>query len=145
MKYTSRHNKKSSDKEENEMYKKFDLHEVPEFSVGFRGYNKYETNKYLNALVNAYIRLFEENLYMKSELEEYRRKKAVISDTLITAEYISQIAKKQLCTANSFTDFGLETQSQNQQKKKTPEIKQTDSIYIDIEELIRDIKNRNGS
>ena len=65
MEYTSGYSKKTEYKERNEMYERFDLHEVPEFSVSFRGYNKFETDKYLNDLVGAYIQLFEENLRMK--------------------------------------------------------------------------------
>ena len=134
MKYTFDQNKKAAEKRKNEMYEKFDLHEVPEFSVSFRGYNKYETDKYLNALVNAYIQLFEENREMKLELDEYRRNKTVISDTLITAERIMQIARRKMHAEASSKAYP--------RQKETLAIEQTDPFELDIEALIRDAKNK---
>ena len=135
MKYTSTHNKKGSNKEQVEMCKKFDLHDIPEFSINFRGYNKYETDKYLSAFVDAYVQLFEENLEMELELDEYRKNKAAISDTLIAAERIMQLARKQVLKMTPLADS-------ESAAEKAPVVEQADSL--DIGNLIKDIKSRKG-
>jgi len=139
LKYTSTHNKKTSYDECNEMVKKFDLHDVPEFSMRFRGYDKYETDKYLSALLDAYVQLFEENLEMELELNQYRQTKTAISDALVTAERLMQAARKQAYTAASVTDSELKNQPN---VKEIPATEQADSFAI--EDLIRDVKNRKG-
>ena len=106
MKNTPRYDKKSTDKERDEMYEKFDLHEVPEFSISIPGYNRYEVDRYLVALVNEYICLFNENFEMKSELKKYRKEQPDISEP--------------------------------------SEDGPTTGLGFDIEELIKDIRSRNG-
>ena len=82
MKNTSKQSRKNADKEHGKMHEKFNLYEVPKFGISFKGYNRNEVNKYLEALVNEYIRLIEENFKMKSELEGYIKNQQDIHEPL---------------------------------------------------------------
>ena len=73
----------------NEIYTKLDKYEVPEFSTKLRGYEKAEVDKYLNALVDAYNKMFDDYQILETEVNEHRQNRVAVADTLIEAKIIA--------------------------------------------------------
>ena len=87
-------------KKKNRKYqKKFDLYEVPEFEKKFRGYDTEEVDKYLNALVDAYEKMYNECEALRKEADEYRLHKDRIAKVLIKAEIAASPASEEAGSA----------------------------------------------
>ena len=83
MKRKNKQEKKQRKQLKNEMFEKFDAHKVPEFPSKFRGYDRDDVDRYLNFLVDAYLKLHSEYTSLETEVSEYREKKTAIADLLI--------------------------------------------------------------
>ena len=70
----------------NKIYTKLDKYEVPEFSQKLHGYNKAEVDIYLNALVDAYNKMYDDYQALEAELSEHRQNRAAVADALIEAK-----------------------------------------------------------
>ena len=86
MKRKNKKDKKQEKQIKNEMLEKFDVHKVPEFLLRFRGYDRNEVNNYLNFLVDAYLKLYDDYTILETEVNEYRENKTAIADLLIDAK-----------------------------------------------------------
>ena len=82
----NRKEKRKKKQADNEMFEKFDAHKVPEFLSKFRGYDRGEVNSYLNFLVDAYLKLYDDYTALEAEVNEYRENKTAIADLLIDAK-----------------------------------------------------------
>ena len=63
--------KNESKRSREKRQKKFDLYEIPEFGKKFRGYDPEEVDHYLNALVDAYTKMYEECEGFKKTADEF--------------------------------------------------------------------------
>jgi len=69
-----------------EMRWKFDLHEVPVFEKKRRGYDPGEVDNYLNSLIGAYVKIYDECCELKAVTGEYNLFKEKVLHILITKE-----------------------------------------------------------
>ncbi len=73
-----------------EIYVKFDKHEVPEFAKEFRGYSKDEVDDYLEKLVDAYSKMYDDFMEQAEELDRLRAYKNQIADAILEAKITAE-------------------------------------------------------
>jgi len=94
-----------SSKEPHHSYKnlreKFEIFEVPEFQKKMMGYHPEDVDHYLNALLDAYTKLYDECEAFKEEAAQYRMHKEKIAHALIKSQMPDDFYGSELPSANS--------------------------------------------